>query len=97
MSTHLEVILEDLRHGLRHRADLRRKRARAAGATATSAAVVAAAVFLGAPFVTHPPSAAAGDGTLTARLLAGHDCPDGIACLPAPERAALNLPKAPKE
>ena len=94
MTAHLELILDDLRAGLRHRAAARRRRARAAGATATTATALTLALLAAAPLVTHTQPAAAGSGTLTARLLAGDTCPDGLACLPRPE---INLPKAPKD
>jgi hypothetical protein len=84
VSAYLETILDDLRSGLAHRAAMRRRRARTAGATATTATALIVAALVSAPFVTHPAPAAAGDGTLTARLLAGDSCPDGIACLPRP-------------
>lgn len=97
MSAHLELILDDLRAGLRHRAAVRRRRARAAGATATTAMALGLAFFAAAPLIAGNGSVAAGDGTLTARLLSGDSCPDGIACLPAPAVTGLNLPKAPKD
>ena len=97
MSAHLELILQDLRAGLRHRAELRRRRARAAGATATTVTALVLAFLASAPLMAGNAPGGSGDGTLTARLLAGDACPDGIACLPDPAGRGLNLPKAPKE
>lgn len=97
MSHHLELILDDLRAGLRHRAAMRRRRARAAGATVTTAMALALAFLVSAPLIRAPAPSGPGDGTLTARLLSGEGCPDGIACFPVPTKGSLNLPKEPKE
>lgn len=90
MSRHLELILGDLRIGLRERAARRRRRTRAAGATLTSVAATGLAILATGSFLGERAQSASGDGTLTARYLAGDPCADALPCW-------LNLPKQPKE
>jgi hypothetical protein len=70
VSEHLELILEDLKTGLRRRAE-RRRRVRTAGASLATSAALAAMAFSTFGLIDRAPAAVASDGNVAAQLIAG--------------------------
>ena len=89
----LDLILDDLRVGLRRRA-IRRRRIRATAATAVSTALIAVVGVTTAQRVAESGSAGA-VGAASIQLFAAdglYGCSDGLACWPQ-QAEQVNLPK----